>query len=219
MYGMKRKVRNFYQSVRKENAWRKANPHNETHIGYAYTDLSIISVGRGTYGDLNVYSSGRQGRLTIGSYCSIAPEVAFVLNNEHPLDHVSTFPFKVKGIGRRQPEALSKGGIIVEDDVWIGMRATILDGVTLGQGSVIAAGAVVTKDVPPYAIVGGCPACVMKFRFDSSTQGKLAALDFSKLEKKDISRYLDVLYTPVSELDADSLAFMSKGEVPLDGKS
>ena len=66
--------------------------------------------------------------------------------------------------------------IVIESDVWVGANATILRGVTVGQGSVIAAGAVVTRDVPPYSIVGGVPARVLKMRFDEQTQKKHIAM-------------------------------------------
>lgn len=80
---------------------------------------------------------------------------------------VSTYPFKRK-LFHGGEEAVSKGDIIVGDDVWVGYGATILSGVHIGQGAVIAAGAVVNKDVPPYAIVGGIPAKVIKYRFSES---------------------------------------------------
>ena len=66
--------------------------------------------------------------------------------------------------------------IVIESDVWVGANSTILRGVTVGEGSVIAAGAVVTKDVPPYSIVGGVPARVLKMRFDEETQKEHIAM-------------------------------------------
>ena len=92
-------------------------------------------------------------------------------------------------------EAISKGDIIVDDDVWIGYGATILSGVHIGQGAVIAAGAVVTKDVPPYAIVGGVPAKVIKYRFSPEIIQQLMKLDYSKLTEDMIRERIDDLYT------------------------
>lgn len=83
--------------------------------------------------------------LNIGSYCSIAQKVSFIMNNEHRMDTFSSYPFKHYFTKDKDPEALSKGGINIGDDVWIGFGATILDGVTIGTGAVIAARAVVTK--------------------------------------------------------------------------
>ena len=81
-------------------------------------------------------------------------------------------------------EALTKGKIIVKDDVWIGMSVLILSGITIGQGAVIAAGSVVTKDVPPYAIVGGNPAKILKYRFSSEIIEKVKNVDLSKIKLK-----------------------------------
>ena len=97
-----------------------------------------------------------------------------------------------------QPEAVGKGGIIIGDDVWIGYRATILDGVTIGQGAVVAAGAVVTKNVPPYAVVAGIPARVVRKRFDEETIRSLLDFDLSKIDKKFVERHLEALYSPLT---------------------
>ncbi|WP_165253952.1 CatB-related O-acetyltransferase [Adlercreutzia sp. ZJ304] len=195
MFGIKTKLNNIVAKIK----WRMSNRHNHTLPGDAYTfDSSIVQVGKSTYGILNVFSSNNQGKLIIGDYCSIAPDVSFVLNNEHRIDTLSTYPFKVM-LFNDDPEAGSKGGITVCDDVWIGYRATILDGLTIGQGAVVAAGAVVTKDVPPYAVVGGCPAKIIKYRFDEKTRSILATLDLSKLTPSFIESHLDELYTPLSK--------------------
>ena len=128
-------------------------------------DIDSVEVGRGTYGGLTVQNDVKGRKLYIGSYCSIAQEVVFLLGNEHRLHTLSTFPFCAKYLGELDQDAHSRGNIIVCDDVWIGRRAMILSGVRIGQGAVVAAGAVVTKDIPPYAIVGGVPARVLKYRF------------------------------------------------------
>lgn len=178
--------------------WRKRNPHNGTYIE-GPCNIDLISVGKGTYGPICAIHSGPGGRLKIGNWCSIGPEVAFVFNNEHNTATFSTFPFKVK-IAHSQPfEALSKGGITVEDDVWLGYRATVLDGVTIGQGAVVAAGAVVTKDVPPYTIVGGVPATTIRKRFDDETIAKLLELDLSELDEETIKENIGILYKPLND--------------------
>ena len=105
----------------------------------------------------------------------------------------STYPFKVMVLGEKR-EAWSKGPIIVEDDVWIGTRAIILSGVRIGKGAVIAAGTVVTKDIPPYAIVGGNPAKIIKFRFEQDVINELMKVDFAKIDKNFISTNIDLLY-------------------------
>ena len=143
--------------------WNRRNRHNFTHAKNLF-DIDKVSVGIATYGELNVLTYNNENVLRIGNYCSIGPNVWFVVSADHRLDCISTYPFRNKFYEREFLEAISKGDIIVEDDVWIGCNVTILSGVHIGQGAVIAAGAVVNKDVPDYAIVGGVPAKVLKYR-------------------------------------------------------
>lgn len=94
--------------------------------------------------------------LAIGKYCSISYGVKFVLDDgKHQYNQVSNFPFPTNEIG-------DKKGITIGNDVWIGLNALILNGVKIGNGVTIAAGAVVTKDVPDYCVVAGVPAKVVK---------------------------------------------------------
>lgn len=102
--------------------------------------------------------------IIIGKYCSIAPEVVIQSTN-HKIDGISTYDFK--------EEPITKGDIVIGNDVWIGRRAIILSGVKIGDGAVIGAGAVVTKDVEPYSIVGGVPAKEIKKRLDKKTIKKI----------------------------------------------
>lgn len=108
-------------------------------------------------------------------------------------------------------DAISKGNIIVSDDVWIGQGAIILSGVKVGQGAVIAAGAVVTSDVPPYAIVGGVPAKVIKYRFNPEIIKKLLRVDYSQLTKEDIENNIDNFYEILS--DGRQIDFITKNKL------
>ena len=180
------------------NKYRKLNQHNET-IPINFFRLENISVGRKTYGSLNVTDNSPSGtRLIIGSYCSIAPGVQFLLGGEHRIDSISTFPFKVKCFGCER-EAGSKGDIIIGDDVWIGTNAIICSGVKIGQGAVVAAGAIVTKDVDSYAVVGGNPAKLIRYRFDERILDMLLKIDlcelFDSFKKEDI----DCIYASLSD--------------------
>lgn len=129
-----------------------------------------VEVGDYTYGVPNLHYTSPQNRLKIGKFCSIGGGVHFYLGGNHSTDSVSTYPFycllsdfpKVRDV----PVKFSKGSITVGNDVWFGNGCTILSGVTIGDGAVIGLGSVVTKDVPPYAIVAGNPAQVKRFRFD-----------------------------------------------------
>lgn len=180
--------------------WRDRNLDNETAPGNIF-DLNSVHVGQGTYGQLNVYNYNRDVTLSIGNFCSIASEVMFILNADHRLDTVSSFPFKAKLLQSDKFEGLSKGNILVGDDVWIGYRATILSGVTIGQGAVIAAGAVVADDVAPYSIVGGVPAKTIKFRFRPEMVQTLLNLDFSKLTTEMVRENISSLYQPLTSAE------------------
>lgn len=169
--------------------------------------MQLVSVGKMTYGLLNVLNSNNTNYLKIGSFCSIAPNVTFIPCSDHRIDTISTFPFKVECLGE-EFEAVSKGDITVGDDVWIGYGATILSGVHIGQGSVVAAGAVVTKDVPPYAIVGGVPTRIIKYRFNEKTIEKLLKIDFEKLTEETVRNHIDDLYKNVD--DSADLSWLLK---------
>jgi acetyltransferase-like isoleucine patch superfamily enzyme len=132
-------------------------------------------IGRFTYGQPEIWHWGEGAKLSVGKYCSIAPDVKILLGGNHRVDWVTTYPFnvftnKAKNINGHPH---SNGDVIIGNDVWIGMGAMILSGVSVGDGAVIAARSVVTKDVPPYSIVGGNPARVIRLRFDQSVIDRL----------------------------------------------
>lgn len=123
----------------------------------------------------------------IGKFCSIASYVRIV-SGTHPVTMVSTHPAfyssaKQSGITFVSENLFNEGTekTIVGNDVWIGSGATILGGVDIGDGSIIAAGAIVTKDVPPYSVVGGVPAKIIKYRFSEEQIAKL--LEFKWWDK------------------------------------
>ena len=104
-------------------------------------------------------------KLIFGKFCQIATGVTFLMNGgNHELDKESTYPFKVFGWDKPL-NPISKGDTVIGNDVWLGYRATIMPGITIGDGAIISAKAVVTKDVSPYTIVGGNPARILRERF------------------------------------------------------
>ncbi|MFE6973047.1 CatB-related O-acetyltransferase [Streptomyces sp. NPDC057682] len=121
-----------------------------------------------------LYAYGPE-RLVIGRYCALATGIRFLMAGaEHPAMGASTYPFTMFG-GRWAEETLdivtsmpSRGDTVVGNDVWFGYGATVMPGVRIGDGAIIAAGAVVTTDVPPYTIVGGNPARPIRQRFDDA---------------------------------------------------
>lgn len=153
-------------------------------------DSPKIVVGEYTYYDdpdgatgfehRNVLYAYGPERLIIGRYCAIATDTRFLMAGaEHPTMGVSTFPFTMFG-GEWAERTLdivtgmpSRGDTVVGNDVWFGHRSTVMPGVRIGDGAIVAAGAVVTADVPPYTIVGGNPARRIRQRFDDADVGLL----------------------------------------------
>ena len=139
-------------------------------------------------------------RLVIGKFCSIACGVKFLFNSaNHTLKSLSsyTFPLFYEDWGLEKSNVATawdnKGDIVIGNDVWIGYEAVIMDGVHIGNGAIIAARAVVTKDVPAYMIVGGVPALPIRKRFDEDTIQKLETLRWWDWPADKISRCLPSL--------------------------
>ncbi|RUM98825.1 CatB-related O-acetyltransferase [Pseudaminobacter arsenicus] len=139
-------------------------------------------------------------RLVIGRFCAIAEGAKFIMNGaNHAMSGFSTFPFNIFGHGWEEgfdPATWAqelRGDTIVGNDVWIGMEALIMPGITIGDGAIIAAGSVVTRDVPPYAVVAGNPAKVVKARFDAGTVKRLLAVAWWNWSKDKVTRNLDAI--------------------------
>ena len=136
-------------------------------------------------------------RLVIGKFCSIAAETRFLMNGgNHPTTWMTTYPFPIFGEGweSAMPTAWPyKGDTVVGNDVWIGYGSTIMPGVRIGDGAIVASCSVVTKDVPPYAIVGGNPAAVLRYRFDETTRERLLATRWWDWDIAEITRRLPAL--------------------------
>lgn len=146
------------------------------------------------------YPECNHDRLTIGKFCSIACGARFLFNAaNHTLGSLSTYPFPIFfeewGLDRSQVARAwdNKGDIVIGNDVWIGYEAVILAGVTVGDGAIIGARAVVTKDIPPYTIVGGVPAKPIRKRFSEDTIAALLELRWWDWPEKRIQANLDAI--------------------------
>mgnify|MGYP002523784037 FL=1 len=139
-------------------------------------------------------------RLKIGKFCSIACGAKFIFTSaNHALGSLSTYPFPIFfeewGLDPKDISSAwdNKGDIEVGNDVWIGFEAVILSGVKIGDGAIIGARAVVTKDVEPYAIVGGVPAKPIRKRFDDETIEKLMKLRWWDMDEEAIRRSIGAI--------------------------
>lgn len=139
-------------------------------------------------------------RLLIGPFCAIGRGVQIIMNGAtHAMGGFSTFPFNIFGNGWEvgfDPDTWSaenRGDTVIGPDVWIGTEAMILPGVHIGAGAIIAARAVVTADVPPYAVVGGNPARVLRHRFDADTVARLLAVAWWDWPRDRLARNLDAV--------------------------
>lgn len=149
-------------------------------------------------------------KLIIGKFCAIAEGARFIMNGaNHAMSGFSTYPFNIFGHGWEDGFDVAtwqqevRGDTIVGNDVWIGMEALILPGVHIGDGAIIAAKSVVSRHVPPYAIVAGNPSTVVKKRFDDKTIEKLLAIAWWNWPVEKIGRNLNAIRgTDISMLEA-----------------
>ncbi len=126
------------------------------------------SMGIGSYGLPKVHDWNEGTTLKIGAFCSIATNVDIFLGGHHHLEWLTTYPFPTM-LAERAPipqYGFSRGDVVIGNDVWLCSNSAVLSGVSIGHGAVVAAGAVVTRDVEPYSVVAGNPARHIKWRFD-----------------------------------------------------
>jgi acetyltransferase-like isoleucine patch superfamily enzyme len=156
---------------------------------------SAVEIGRYTYGyeGITVREWGEGAALKIGSFCSIADGVVVMLGGNHRTDWITTFPFGHVFTAEFGGEDIvghpkSNGDVVIGNDVWVGRHSTLMSGVRVGDGAVIAANSTVVKDIGAYEIWGGNPAKMIKSRFDEEIVARLIRLswwtwDESKIKK------------------------------------
>lgn len=186
------KVEYLHQSVKNPNIIVKGT---KSYYSNAYTPDFEDYVVRYLYGDefssQNWQPQWEIDRLYIGNYVCIGAEAVILMggNNTHRMDWFSSYPFMEKIVEAYRP----RGDTVIGDGVWIGMRAMIMPGVKIGEGAVIAASAVVTDDVEPYAVVAGVPAKKIRKRFADDVVAELLALRLYDRSEAEIDRLLPYL--------------------------
>ena len=150
-------------------------------------NIHLWHADRGTYFDrnVNIMSWSDQYNIHLGKYNSIGRDCNFFLHANHRADWITTSSQlfgpvtpEIADMHMKMGHPTCKGDIIIENDVWIGAKSTIMSGIKISNGSIIAAGSIVTKDVPPYAIVAGNPGRIVKFRFNENQIDKLLKISW-----------------------------------------
>lgn len=180
---MKSKIASFFKS---NYFYINTNPSYQS---------PYVQIGDFTYGNPKILSWNEGNYLKIGKYCSIADNVTILMGGEHRVDWVTTYPFSAvnQKFSAITGHPKTKGDIVIGNDVWIGTNATIMSGVTIGDGAVIGAGSLVVRDVKPYEIVGGNPACHIRFRFSEEIVKDLLHIAWWNLAQEKIESLIPFL--------------------------
>jgi acetyltransferase-like isoleucine patch superfamily enzyme len=168
----------------------------------------LCAVGDYTYGTPAIFPSWYSATVTIGRYCSIADGVLIFSGGDHNLRTVSTYPFQAftqffPTAGGERVTPVPGKPVVVGNDVWLGFKSTIMSGVTIGHGAVVAAQAVVTRDVPPYGIAAGNPARIVGKRFTDDQIAALLRIAWWDWPKDTIDREMEALLrSPIEDFIA-----------------
>lgn len=157
-----------------------------------------FNIGDYTYGKPTVLFTNANTRLVVGKFCSIAANVTVFLGGNHRTDWLSTYPFNILNSDFPAAKEINghpatKGDVIIGNDVWIGRNATILSGILIGDGAVIAANSVVCKNIGDYEVWGGNPAKFIRKRFDDDVIKELKEIKWWDLEVNSINKIVTYL--------------------------
>jgi len=167
---------------------------------YAREPGDNLVMSEHSYAPPHIFAFGNsEHTVTVGKYSSVNGSVEVLLDGNHHPEWVSTYPFRIRYDlpgAHQDGHPFSRGSVVIGNDVWVGWRAVILSGVTIGDGSIVAAGAVVTKDVAPYTIVGGVPACMIRRRFDDATCDALCRIAWWDWSHEKVIAHVNQLCSP-----------------------
>lgn len=198
--GIVKKIRRYYADKRRRKAERAFGPNTRLLCG-----SDKVFVGKHTYGKPKILMHCEGNTLTIGKFCSIAAEVTFLMSGRHHDECVSTYPWYniFRGFHRWDSTGIDAslwcdrpaGDTVVGNDVWLGHGAFIMPGVTIGNGAIIGAKTVVSKDVPPYAIAVGSPMRIVRLRFPEEQVAALQEIRWWDWTDDKIQRFLPLIHS------------------------
>lgn len=206
-------LRNGLWKILGINHYKYLKNKMHTHL----KEVKWVTVGEGTYDNgAYVWRWNVHSRITIGNYCSIANDVHFIVDSGyHNESEITSFPIFHELLDKNDIVVIAGKKIIVNDiksqltpckqhilighDVWIGANATILPGIKIGNGVTVLAGAVVSENIGDYAIVGGVPARVLKYKHDAATVFKLNTISWWYWSKTEIKERANDFYLPIDE--------------------
>ena len=167
-------------------------------------NIHLWHADRGTYFDrnVNIISWSDQYHIHVGKYCSIGRDCNFFLHANHRPDWITTssqlwgpVTSEIASLHMDMGHPSCKGNIVIGNDVWIGAKSTIMSGVKVGDGAIIAAGALVTKDVEHFSVVGGNPAKLLKYRFEEQQIRDLLDISWWDWEESKIKEEAMILWS------------------------
>jgi acetyltransferase-like isoleucine patch superfamily enzyme len=179
----------------------------------------LANVGEYSYGNIQIF--GEESKLYVGRYCSIALQCKVFLGYSHRVDWVTTYPFNVISrwphakqdwaAGHLKGHPATKGDVVIGNDVWLGFNTTVLSGVTIGDGAAVGANSLVTKDIPAYALVGGNPARLIRYRFDQNVIERLLQIAWWNWPTAKVKKFvpllmqgkIDIFFEACEKLDSD----------------
>lgn len=164
-----------------------------------------LTVGKDSYYNGNIFLKGR-GQICIGSYCAIGENLKIIAGNKHNYNYpVMQVTFYKKFFSCKYPGAVPDSGVHIGNDVWFGDNCTLLDGTIIGDGCVVAAGAVVKGQFPPYSIIGGVPSKILKERFSRELSKLLTDIKWWDWDDKKIQRNFTFFSTNIAELTTEEV--------------
>lgn len=203
--GILKNIKRYCERRRLKKAERRFGPNTRLLCG-----SEKVIVGEHTYGKPRILMHHEGNTLRIGKFCSIAGDVTFLMSGMHHHECVSTYPWynPFKGFRRWDSTGIDpalwcdrpSGDTVVGNDVWLGQGAFVLPGVRIGNGAVIGAQTVVSKDVPPYAVVVGSPMRILRLRFSEEQVAALQEIRWWDWSEEKIQRFLPLIHS--SDIDA-----------------